>query len=118
MAETKKGIRVRESGSIRIAEEVIATIAYLASIRAPGVAEEVPKGDRIQDRTLKGSLLKGIRVVFLQEGMEINIQISVDRGTPAVLTAKSVQTLIRTDVENMTGMRVAAVNVTVSSIRI
>ena len=117
MAEAQNSIKIGESGSIRIAGEVVAAIAYLASVRVPGVAGEAPKDALIQDRALKGSLLKDVRVAFFQEGIEISIQISVDWGTSAILAARNVQALIRTDVENMTGMRACAVNVTVSSIR-
>lgn len=118
MAETKNGIRVKQKGTVRIAEEVVATIAFLASIQAPGVADGTSKSDLIQDCTVKKSLLKGARVRFLQKETEIDIQISVDCATPAVLAAKKVQSCIKTDIENMTGLHVGAVNVTVASIRL
>jgi uncharacterized alkaline shock family protein YloU len=118
MADKKNGIRISQNGSIRIDGEVIAAIAYLAAVQAPGVAAEAPKVDFLQNRTLKSSLLKGIKIKFLQEGLEIDIQISVEQGIPPILAAKSVQTRVRTDVENMTGMRIQAVNVNVSSIRL
>lgn len=95
---------------------MVAAIAYLAAVQVRGVAEEIPKADFLQDRALKSSLLKGIKIRFLLEKMEIDIQISVQWGIPAISAAKSVQTCVRRDVENMTGIRVSAVNVNVSAI--
>lgn len=118
MADAKTGVKVKQYGSIRIDEEVIAAIAYLAAVSVSGVAEDAPKAEFLQDRVLKSSLLKGIKIRFLREGMEIDLQISVLQGIPAIAAAKSVQTCVRTDVENMTGMRVHAVNINVSSIRL
>ena len=107
----------KTSGSVRFAEEVVAAIAFLAATEVKGVAASINKSDITEERMIKKNILRGIIVRFYEKDTQIDISITVRSGFKAVSVARNVQSVVRANVENMTGLKVLGVNVTVAAIQ-
>lgn len=104
-------------GRIYFTDEVVEALAFVSATEVPGLALEISANDLSQDRMLKKSKLRGISVQFVEEQIHIYLSITVRPGFRPVCVAKEVQERVRKNVENMTGLVVAAVNVHVASIQ-
>ena len=94
-----------DMGSVNISEEVIATISYAAINEVDGIASVNGK--------IGG---KGVRVVNDEAGLKINVSVMVKYGAVIPDVAKRVQNSVISAIENMTGLKVAAVNVQISGV--
>ena len=111
---------VQSLGELKIHENVIASIVRKATLAQEGVSRlsgnnfvdtigEIVGSRRIQDRS--------IIVKFSDDNrIELEIKIVVRFGFIVPEVAAAVQQSVITDVENITGMTVVAVNVTVQDI--
>jgi uncharacterized alkaline shock family protein YloU len=99
-------------GAVRIADEVVSTIAGLAAIEVEGVAA-MSGGFTAGLTEILGrkNLSKGVKVEVGDAETSIDAYIVVEFGFPIPQVAASVQTQIKTSVETMTGLNVTAVNV-------
>ncbi|HHV16084.1 MAG TPA: Asp23/Gls24 family envelope stress response protein [Gelria sp.] len=101
-----------EFGSIRIADEVVSTVAGLAAIEVEGVAAMSGGwGTDLVERLGRKNFGKGIKVEIIDEQTEIDIFIVVQFGYQIPDVAENVQKEVKMAVETMTGLSVAAVNV-------
>ncbi len=119
MAENKQYItQVRESGSVMISEDVIATIVAHAVCDVDGVVSLCVKpGSDIAELIGKKNWGKGVKVVIDDDdALYIDCNVTVGYGQNVVTIAKLVQDAIANAVENMTGVEIKAVNVNVSGI--
>jgi len=99
-------------GAIRIADEVVATIAGLAAVEVEGVA--AMSGSLTAGLTEilgRKNLSKGVKVEVGETEAAIEAYIVVEFGFPIPGVAKSVQNQVKTAVETMTGLNVTSVNV-------
>ena len=111
---------VQSFGELKIHENVIASIVRKATLAQEGVSRlsgnnfvdtigEIVGSRRIQDRS--------IIVKFSDDNrIELEIKIVVKFGFIVPEVAAAVQQSVITDVENITGMTVVAVNVTVQDV--
>lgn len=98
------------SGSIKVSEEVILTIAETAACEIEGVAV---KGQRLE----APSKFRGpVRARILGEAAAIKFDISVVDGYNAVEVAESIQHSVKSAVQNMTGFTVTKVDVNIAGI--
>lgn len=96
----------------KISEDVVITVARLAALDVSGVAGldgETGKISRLRNKC-------PIIISMIEDVMAIDIKIKVKNGKRAVAVAEEVQTAVKENVQSMTGVAVARVNVTVSSI--
>lgn len=114
---TALGSRNQANGTVRFAEEVIAAISFLAAAEVKGVAARINKNDITEDRMIKKNMLRGIKVRFYENDTQIELPITVKAGFKAVSVARNVQSSVRANVENMTGLAVSGVYVTVAAIQ-
>lgn len=108
MDESKK----KAVGSLNISEDVIVTVAKLATLDVDGVAElygEVNKLSKLKKN-------RPISVTMLEDVAAIDIKIKVKNGAKAVAVAQDVQTAVKESVQSMTGVTVAIVNVSVNGV--
>ena len=108
-----------EAEGIKISNDVIAVIAGVAVSEVPGVygmsggfaggISEVLKG--------KKNLAKGIKVETTEKTAKIDVNIIVEYGTRIPDVAFEIQNRVKKSVENMTGLKVAEVNVHVQGVR-
>ena len=105
-------------GVVQIHNNVIATIARLAALKVPGVAEM--SGTFVEG--LVGMIGRpvvdrGIRVDFEENYVVIELHVVIDFGVRIPHVAWQIQNEVRQAVEQMTGKSVKAVNVIVQALR-
>ncbi|MCR5624223.1 MAG: Asp23/Gls24 family envelope stress response protein [Lachnospiraceae bacterium] len=106
-----------EFGEVKISSEVIATIAVHAAMEVDGVVGTVGgiKNDLISRLGVKNEG-KGVRVVFVNDKLEITILVNVAYGKKIPEISKETQTKIKEKIEYMTGLEVNKVNVRVAGV--
>lgn len=108
-------------GSIRISDEVVATIAGLAATEVKGVAG-MSGGMAgsfaigISEALGRKNLGKGIKVEVGEDEASLDIYIIVDFGVRIPDVAWEVQENVKTVVEKMTGLKVSKVNIHVQGV--
>lgn len=111
MDNTKPEIN-NEFGAIRIADEVVATVAGLAAADVEGVASMSGGWSTdLVEKLGRKSYGKGIKVEVIDEQTKIDIFIVVEFGFQIPDVAENVQKEVKMAVETMTGLSVTAVNV-------
>ena len=109
--DTKPEIN-NEFGAIRIADEVVATVAGLAAAEVEGVASMSGGWSTdLVEKLGRKSYGKGIKVEVIDEQTKIDIFIVVEFGFQIPDVAENVQKEVKMAVETMTGLSVTAVNV-------
>lgn len=97
---------------LKISEDVIIAIAKIAALDVKGVAKldgEVGKMSKLRKNG-------PIKVSMMGDVAAIDMRIVVKSGEKACNIAQDVQTVVKENVQNMTGVPVARVNVTVSGV--
>ena len=119
MAEYKQYItQIQENGNVMISEDVIATIVAQSVCEVEGVADLVSKvGADIADLIGKKAWGKGMKILIAEDNtLTIACNIQIKYGHSVVEVAAAVQNAVTAAVENMTGVKVASVNVNVCGI--
>ncbi len=108
MADYKRYItQAQENGNVMISEDVVAAIAEHALLEVEGAALL---------RDIK-NWNKGMKILIAEDNaVSVSINITVTFGHSVVDVANNVQNVITTAVENMTGVKVAEVNVNICGI--
>lgn len=107
-----------EQGTIRIAEDVVASIAALATSDTKGVSGLYSSlTSEIVGFLGKKNLSKGVRIELSDDGtVTLEISFLALYGHNIYDVAKQVQQNVRSAVESMTGLRVVAVNIHVGGV--
>lgn len=100
------------SCSLKISDDVIITMSKLAALDVKGVAGLDGEVGKINKISGNGP----IKISMIGDVAAIDIRIIVKVGEKACDVAQEVQTAVKENVQNMTGVTVARVNVTVSGI--
>jgi len=115
--DNKKPEIPNDLGVIRIADEVVSTVAGLAAVDVEGVASMSGGwGIDLVEKLGKKNLGKGIKVESNGDQTSIDIFIVIEFGYAIPKVAENVQKEVKQAVETMTGLTVAAVNVHVVSV--
>lgn len=108
---------VSDQGSIKISEDVVASIAAIAATETAGVSALCSGiGTDIAEFLGKKNLSKGVKVQFSGESVELEICFLAKYGYSICDIAKSVQQAVRSSIESMTGLKTAAVNIHVNGV--
>ncbi|MEG1537299.1 MAG: Asp23/Gls24 family envelope stress response protein [Clostridiales bacterium] len=105
------------TGSIKIANDVVATIAGLAASEVPGIAGMsggITGG--IAEMLGRKNLTKGIKVEVSEQEAEIDIFCVVEYGYAITTVAADAQDKVKTAVENMTGLNCKSINIHVQGV--
>ena len=104
---------------IKIANDVIAVIAGVAVSEVPGVASMSGgfAGGISEVLSGKKNLSKGIKVDAGEKEVKIDVNIIVEYGSRIPDVAFEIQNRVKKSVENMTGLKVAEVNVHVLGVK-
>lgn len=107
------------NNGIKIANDVVAVIAGVAVSEVPGVASMSGgfAGGITEVLSGKKSLSKGIKVDADEKEVKIDVNIIVEYGTRIPDVAFEIQNRVKKSVENMTGLKVAEVNVHVQGVK-
>ena len=100
-------------GQVQIADEVVAIIAGLAATEVEGVASMA--GKLVSKLGMK-KLSKGIKVSVDNGEVAVEVAINIDYGYSVPKTSRMVQEKVKASIENMTGLIVSDVNVTIASV--
>ena len=104
-------------GSVKIANDVVATIAGLAAADVEGIAGMsggVAGG--IAEMLGRKNLTKGVKVEVGDSETSIDIFCIVEYGISITTVASNVQNKVKNAVESMTGLSVQAVNIHVQGV--
>ncbi len=108
----------QNNGSIKISEEVIATIASNAALEIDGVASVLQKV-LPSTKSVAGNIKnvrKGVGIVRNDEGLELTVQIVVKNGYKIPDVSLAAQTNVKETVANMTGINVTKTNIIVAGV--
>lgn len=119
MAEDRKGVKIKEDGlgEVQVADEVVAIIAGLAATEVEGVcsmAGNITK--ELVSRLGMKNLSKGVRIEIQEEGVTVYLTINIAYGYAIPEVSKNVQEKVKSAIENMTGLSVAAINVRIADV--
>lgn len=120
MAEKRTTYKIQEVGGIgevQIADEVVAIIAALAATDVEGVASmEGNITNELVSKLGMKSLSKGVKVTVLEGVVTVDLKLNIEFGRNILETSKKVQEKVKTNIENMTGLEVADVNIHIASV--
>ncbi|CFX49446.1 Alkaline shock protein Asp23 [Syntrophomonas zehnderi OL-4] len=104
-------------GVIRIADEVVSTVAGLAAIEVEGVVSlSGGWGTDLVEKLGKKNFGKGIKVEIDNNETAIDIFLIIQFGYTIPQVAETVQREVKVAVETMTGLEVTTVNVHIVSV--
>ncbi len=106
-------------GTIHVAPEAIATIAYRAALQSYGVVGLAPKNlAEGLAHTITREPTRGVAVHYDGENIDIDIHIIVEYGTRITSVAASVANTVRYQVEKAVGMPVNKINIHIQGLRV
>ena len=106
-----------ELGNIHISEEVLAGIAAAATLEVEAVSGLAANlGSDLAELLGKKNLTKGVRVKMEEEKVEVELSVLMAYGYTIPEMGKNVQDAVKNAIESMTGLEVAAVNVSVAGV--
>ena len=104
-------------GQVQIADEVVAIIAGLAATEVEGVASMAGNiTNELVSKLGMKKLSKGIKVSVDNGEVAVEVAINIDYGYSVPKTSRMVQEKVKASIENMTGLIVSDVNVTIASV--
>lgn len=112
-------MREEQNGSISFANDVVATIAGLATIEIEGVAGMSGgfSGGLAELLGIK-NLTKGVKVEVGREECAIDLFVVVNYGIEIPTMCEKIQTNVKKAVETMTGLRAVEINVHIQGVRV
>ena len=115
-----ENIEVHESGTVKISEEVVSTVASLAATGIEGVSSMngTIAGGLVELFGVKKNNAKGIKVEIDENNVTIDIHISVVYGYKIPEIAWEIQEKVKASVEDITGLNVEKVNIHVDGISV
>jgi uncharacterized alkaline shock family protein YloU len=106
-----------EFGQVKISDDVIIIIAGIATSGVKGVSTtRTGVAEGISNLFSKNNYSKGIKVEINENTVVLDIFINVEYGYKISEVAREVQSAVKKEIETMTDMHVAAVNVHVLNI--
>ena len=106
-------------GTVQIADEVVAIIAGLAATEVEGVASM--NGNITNELVGKlgmKSLSKGVKVDVLDNVVCVDLNLNLEYGYNIPEICQTVQEKVKTAIENMTGLQVSEVNISIASVEL
>ena len=119
--EEKRGVHMIHAdgqlGEVQIADEVVATIAGLAATEVEGVASMAGNitNELIGKLGVK-NLSKGVKVLVTDRNGDVDLALNIDYGNSIMKVSEKVQDRVKTAIENMTGLEVSMVNISIVNV--
>ena len=110
-------VEATSAGSIKIANDVVATIAGLAATDVEGIAGMsggIAGG--ITEMLGRKNFTKGVKVDVTEAVATIDLFIIVEYGAAIPAVAENAQNCVRSAVETMTGLKTMAINIHVQGV--
>ena len=104
-------------GEIRIADDVVASIAGIAALEVDGVASIVGNiTNDVISKVGRRALSKGVAVEVEDSVVSVKMALIMDYGYNIPVTSKKVQERVKNSIESMTGLEVADVSIQIAGI--
>ena len=104
-------------GEVQIADEVVAIIAGLAATEVEGVDSMAGNiTNELVGKLGMKNLSKGVKVDVLENVVCVNLNLNLEYGYSIPETCKKVQEKVKTAIENMTGLEVSDVNISIAGV--
>ena len=119
MADNRKTFKIKSDqvGDVRIADEVVAIIAGLATTEVEGVSSMAGNiTNEIVSKLGMKNLSKGILVEVMENEVKVDVAINIAYGYSIPDVSAKVQDKVKSAIENMTGLTVADVNIRVAGV--
>ena len=119
MADSRKTFKIKSDqiGDVRIADEVVAIIAGLATTEVEGVSSMAGNiTNEIVSKLGMKNLSKGITVEVLDNEVKVDVAINIAYGYSIPEVSAKVQDKVKSAISNMTGVSVNVVNVRIASV--
>ncbi|MCI9174139.1 MAG: Asp23/Gls24 family envelope stress response protein [Lachnospiraceae bacterium] len=119
MAEDRKAYMIKDDnlGEVRIADEVIAIIAGLAATEAEGVSSMAGNiTNELVSKLGMKNLSKGIKIEIKENVVRVDVALNIRFGYAIPEVSSKVQERVKSAIENMTGLGVSSVNVSIASV--
>lgn len=109
-----------QTGTVRISPHVLATIARLTTLSAPGVLHMSTDLSGGLNRWFKGRSGggEGVRVEVVDDAVSVDVHIVAARNVNLYELGQEIQTRVSRAIQDMVGMPVLAVNVHVEDVQI
>ena len=109
-----------EHGNVIYADEVISKIVGLATMECYGVVGMVSKSatEGLWELMRIENLAKGVKIEHKDEKLIIELFVMVEYGTKISVISNNIILKVKYNVENYTGLKVAAITVNVQAVRI
>ncbi len=105
-----------QTGTLKVSENVIFTIAKNATLEIKGVDSLAPVAPILKNAFIKSEKNNAIKIRLTGDVVEISISINVKMGNKVTVVAEEIQNNVKSSVQTMTGVAVARVNVTIAGI--
>ena len=109
-----------EHGNVIYADEVISKIVGLATMECYGVVGMVSNSatEGLWELMRIENLAKGVKIEHKDEKLIIELFVMVEYGTKISVISNNIIQKVKYNVENYTGLKVAAITVNVQAVRI
>ena len=104
------------AGSLKISQEVLATISNIAASEVDGVVSLANNYAPIKSFIQKGMTTKPIQISLNDDVAVVDISVNLKNGTNIPEMAEKLQKTVKDAIQNMTGITVSKVNVHVAGI--
>ena len=105
-----------QQGTLKVSDDVIATIARLATSEVDGVEGLTKASVSFKQMFVNPGKNGSIKIKLAGDVVEISISVIVKFGNRVTTVAEHIQNRVKADVQNMTGVTVSRVNVSVAGI--
>ena len=120
MAEKRTTYKLQDVGGIgevKIADEVVTVIAGLAATEVEGVASmEGNITNELVSKLGVKNLSKGVMVTVEEKNVSVQISLIIEYGCSVPVVTAKVQERVKSAIENMTGLEVTEVKITVAGV--
>ena len=119
MAEDRKTFKIKDGhlGEVKIADEVVASIAGLAATEVEGVSSMAGNiTNELVSKLGMKNLSKGVRVEVLSGIVNVDVALNIAYGYSIPEVSAKVQERVKSAIENMTGLEVSIVNVRIATV--
>ena len=119
MSTNDMNTREEQNGSISFANDVVATIAGIATVEVEGVAGMSGGfSGGLAELLGRKNLTKGVKVEIGKEECAVDLYIIVEYGSEIPDMCRKIQSSVKKAVETMTGLRVVETNIHIQGVRV
>ncbi|MDE6608631.1 MAG: Asp23/Gls24 family envelope stress response protein [Lachnospiraceae bacterium] len=110
-------LQEENTGTVKIADDVVAMIAGLAATEVEGVSAMAGNvTNELMSKVGMKKLTKGVKVDVFDRHVTVDLAILMEYGYNIPTTCQKVQAKVKAAIENMTGLNVTDVNIRIAGV--